>query len=40
MDCTTTGNADPTGTVPTSAVTVDLRGAKDTAIRVRETMEI
>jgi hypothetical protein len=40
IDWTTTGCADPTGTVPTSAVTVDLRGAKGTMRRVRETIEI
>src|SRR3979411_3128987 len=31
IDCTTIGCADPTGTEPTSAVTVVLRGAKGTA---------
>src|SRR5665213_1532032 len=29
MDCTTMGCAEPTGTPPTNAVTVDRRGAKD-----------
>jgi hypothetical protein len=40
IDCTTIGCADPTGTVPTSAVTVALRAAKGTAERVREMVEI
>jgi hypothetical protein len=40
IDCTTIGCPDPTGTVPTCAVTVERRGAKDTVWRVRETAEI
>jgi hypothetical protein len=40
IDWTTTGCDDPTGTEPTSAVTVVLRGAKGTARGARENVEI
>jgi hypothetical protein len=40
IDWTTIGCADPTGTEPTSAVTVGLRGANDTGERVRVYDEI
>jgi hypothetical protein len=39
IDCTTTGCADPTGTEPTKAVTVGLRGAKVTSKRVKAKMK-
>src|SRR5215210_3974926 len=40
IDWTTIGYADPTGTEPTRAVTVGLRGANDTRKRVRVYVEI
>src|SRR5829696_4508136 len=40
IDWTTIGCADPTGTEPTRAVTVGLRGANDTRERVRVYGEI
>src|SRR3954470_21712905 len=39
IDCTTTGCADPTGTVPTSAVTVGLRAEKGTVATERGAVQ-